>query len=129
MSTKTVVGVTALALGIGALIVNPRVFSNDGTTMLLSCNSKQMFLIPSDEMQKESGVSAGFYTPASFTSNLMAGAMKKAKKDLAGNPFASLGTGLLAMMQPAIQQVVESTLDDVCAGREPALKKIVDALQ
>ena len=67
MGFKTAIGASVVilgfgTLGLGALIVNPRVFTNQGTTMLLSCNFKQMFLIPSAEMAGETGVSAGFYT-------------------------------------------------------------------
>ena len=130
MSTKTVVGVTALALGVGTLIVSPRLFRNEGTTLLLSCTSKQMYLIPSDQLQKESGITAGFYTPESFTSSLIAEATKKAKTELAGNPLVAVSSvARLAMIQPAIKVLVRQAVYDVCEGREPELKKIVDYLQ
>ena len=45
MGFKTIIGASVVilgfgTLGLGALIVNPRVFTNEGTTMLLSCNFK-----------------------------------------------------------------------------------------
>jgi len=48
MGFKTIIGASVVilgfgTLGLGVLIVNPRVFTNEGTTMLLICNFKQMF--------------------------------------------------------------------------------------
>ena len=134
MGFKTVIGASVVilgfgTLGLGALIVNPRVFTNEGTTMLLSCNFKQMFLIPSAEMVNETGVSVGFYTPKSLTSSLLAKAIDNYKQETAENPFAVFGAGLLAMMTPVLESAVETTIEDVCAGREPSINKILDAAQ
>ena len=134
MGFKTVIGASVVilgfgTLGLGALIVNPRVFTNEGTTMLLSCNFKQMFLIPSAEMVNETGVSVGFYTPKSLTSSLLAKAMDNYKQETAENTFAAFGAGLLVMMTPVLESAVETTIEDVCAGREPSINQILDAAQ
>lgn len=134
MGLKAVIGVTVIVLGfgtlgLGALIVNPRVFTNEGTTMLLSCNFKQMFLIPSAEMTNETGVSVGFYTPKSLTSSLLAKVMDNYKQETAGNPFAVFGAGIMALLTPVLESAVETTIDDVCAGREPSINTLLDAVQ
>ena len=33
------------------------------------------------------------------------------------------------MMTPVIESAVETTIEDVCAGREPSINKILDAAQ
>ena len=134
MGLKTVIGATVVVLGfgtlgLGALIVNPRVFTNQGTTMVLSCNFKQMYLIPSAEMANETGVSSGFYTPQSLTSSLLSKAMDDYKQETAGNPLAALGAGIMALLAPVLESAVETTIDDVCAGREPSINQILDAVQ
>lgn len=134
MGLKAVIGATVVVLGfgtlgLGALIVNPRVFTNEGTTMLLSCNFKQMFLIPSAEMTNETGVSVGFYTPKSLTSSLLAKAMDNYKQETAGNPFAVFGAGIMALLTPVLESAVETTVDDVCTGREPSINTLLDAVQ
>lgn len=134
MGLNIVIGATVVvlgfgALGVGALIINPRVLSHEGTTMLLSCNFRQMFLIPSDKMDEEIGLSAGLYTPASLTSNLLVKVMDNYKKQAAGHSFVALGAGVMAMLTPVLESAVESTIDDVCSGREPSIARILDVVR
>ena len=88
-----------------------------------------MFLIPSAEMVNETGVSVGFYTPKSLISGLLAKVIDNYKQETADNPFAVFGAGLLAMMTPVLESAVETTIEDVCAGRDPSINKILDAAQ
>ena len=130
MGLKAVMGATVVVLGfgtlgLGALIVNPRVFTNEGITMLLSCNFKQMFLIPSAQMTNEIGVSVGFYTPKSLMSSLLAKVMVNYKQETKANSFAALGVGIMALFTPVLESVVEALIDDTCVRREPSIERLL----
>ena len=88
-----------------------------------------MFLIPSAVIVNETGVGVGFYTPKSLMSSLLAKVMVNYKQETKANSFAALGVGIMALFTPVLESVVEALVDDVCAGREPSINTLLDAVQ
>ena len=109
----------ALGLGIGTLILNPRVNITDEAAVLISCTTSQIILVNrSEPVKDELRISNGIYTAETIVETLYEQMASDMKESLAGKPFAGFAYGLLQSIRPTIEKAMNNAIDNSCAFKE-----------
>ena len=122
MKRKTLIGCSAIALGVITLIVNPRANINDENVVLISCTTRQIVMINRTELDPQTySIANGIYSVENFVDSIYEQAEQKMAADLAGNMFAGLARGLITSLRPVIESYTNTVVDDVCAFKQGSL--------
>ena len=97
--------------------INPRIKFTDDGLVAMSCTTKTM-LLPNMDSPTGLKIKAGVYNPESLTKALMKEAKRDYMTEMAGNPFAVMGVGLMSAMEGPMEGMVETAMEDACNGED-----------
>ena len=110
-----VLGLSAIALGLLTVAVNPRgSISSDGT-YLISCTAQKLYI--NTPSWSDSGIEPGIYTSKALAEILMDRITQNYRIQQAGNPLAFIGERAMEIARPEMEKTTAKLFNDLCSGQ------------